>query len=160
MLSLSNYKLQNNMKKNMLLIAAIALVGTGTFTVNNLLAQPSGNPPPAAGQPVAPPPGNPGPRQGPPPGFRSRPGMMNYRQAIVILKRAKTDLENSKEDFDGHRQSAMEACDKAAQELEAVQASIQAAAAAKAAAAKAAAAAAQPAPAPAQAPAATPAPNQ
>ncbi len=137
------------MKKNMLLIVAIALVGTATLTLNSLRAQnatPPGAPP--AGQ--TPPPGM---RPGPPPGFRGRPGN-SYRQAIGILKRAKADLERSKEDFDGHRQSAMDACDKAVQELEAVQASIQAA---QAAAAKAAAQQqnAQQAPTPAPAPAPT-----
>lgn len=64
---------------------------------------------------------------------------MGYHQVIFMLKRTKMDLERSKDDYDGHRQTAMEACDKAIQELEAVQASIQAAEASKAAAAKAAA---------------------
>ena len=141
----------------MLLIVAIALVGTATLTLNSLRAQdqPAPGGPPPAGQ--APPPGmRPG---GPPPGFRGRPGA-SYRQAIGILKRAKADLERSKEDFDGHRQSAMDACDKAMQELQAVQDSIQAAAAKAAAAAAAAqqqnaqqAPATTPAPAPAPAPA-------
>jgi hypothetical protein len=147
------------MKKNMLLIAAIAVVGTVTFTLNSLRAQNDaanpGGPPPMQAPPQ-------GPRPGPPPGFRGRPNM-GYRQVIIFLKRAKTDLERSKDDYNGHRQTAMDACDKAVQELEAVQASIQADLAAKAAAAKAAAdaAAAQQAPAPA-APAApnTPAPPQ
>jgi hypothetical protein len=72
-----------------------------------------------------------------------------------MLKRVKMDLERSKEDFDGHRQSAMDACDKAVQELEAVQASIQAKQEAEAAARAAAQqtnAPQTPAPAPATAP--------
>jgi hypothetical protein len=68
------------------------------------------------------------------------------------------ELQRSKEDFDGHRQTAMDAIDTTVQELEAVQKSIQAAQAAKAAAAAAAAAQQQNAqqpvpPAPAPAPA-------
>ena len=95
-----------------------------------------------------------------PPGFRGRTGM-NYRNAVMLLKRAKTDLENSKDDFDGHRQSALDACDKAIQELEAVQTAAAKTAAAAAKAAAAARAADQQAAPPAQAPAApatTPAP--
>jgi hypothetical protein len=149
-------QLKNNMRKNILLIAAIALVGTGTLTLNSLLAQSSATPP-AGGQPVSPPPGRPA-------GPRGRLGMYNYHGIAMTLKRVKAELEKSTDDYDGHRQSAIDACDKAAQELEAVQASVQAAAAAKAAAAKAAAAAAAaeqpPATATTPAPAATPAPNQ
>jgi len=139
-LPFSDYKLQCNMKKNILLIVAIALVGTVTLTVNSLRAQNDTPPPgaPPAGQP-------PLARQGPPPGFRGRPNM-GYHQVIFMLKRTKMDLERSTDDNDGHRQTAMEACDKAIQELEAVQASIQAAEASKAAAAKAAADAAASAP--------------
>jgi len=140
------------MKKNILLIVAIALVGTATITMNSLRAQDQptpGGPPPSSQTP--PPGGRPG---GPPPGFRGRPGA-SYRQAIGMLKRVKMDLERSKEDFDGHRQSAMDACDKAVQELEAVQASIQAKQEAEAAARAAAQqtnAPQTPAPAPATAP--------
>jgi hypothetical protein len=144
------------MKKNILLLVAIALVGTGTFTWNTLRAQNDATPAPQ--QPTVPPPGNPGPRPGGiTPGFRGRAGMMNYRNTVMMLKRVKADLENSKEDYDGHRQSAIDACDKAMQELEAVQKSIQAAQAAKAAAARAAAAQQTPPPDATPAPAA---PNQ
>ena len=145
------------MKKNILLIVATALVGTATLTLNSLRAQ---NEAPPAGAPPA--------RQAPPAGMRpgpprGRPGN-SYHQAVAMLKHVKMDLERSKDDFDGHRQSAMDACDKAVQELEAVQTSIEAARAAQAAQAAAAAkAAAQqqnaqqaPTAAPAQAPAAPP----
>jgi hypothetical protein len=140
------------MKKNILLIIAIALVGSVTLTMSSLRAQ---NDAPPAGAPPqgAPPAGQ--PPQGPRTGFagpRGRP-TMGYRQVIFMLKRTKADLERSKEDYDGHRQTALDAVDKAVQELEAVQASIQAADAAKAAAAKAAAAQQAP-------PPATPAPQQ
>jgi len=96
-------------------------------------------------------------RTGPPPAFRGRPGS-SYRQAIGILRRVKSDLERSKEDFDGHRQPAMDAVDKAMQELQAVQDSIQAAQAAAAAKAAAQQQNAQQAPAPTPAPAPAPAP--
>jgi hypothetical protein len=78
------------------------------------------------------------------------------------LRRAKAELERSKEDFDGHRETAIDACDKALQELEAVQKSVEAARAAAAAKAAAAAAAQQQSTeqAPAPAPAPSPAPPQ
>jgi hypothetical protein len=131
------------MKKNILLIVAIAVVGTMTLTFSTLRAQ---NDTP----PVAPPAGQVPPQRPPP---RGRPNM-GYQQVIFMLKRAKINLEHSNDDYNGHRQSAMDACDKAVQELEAVQASIMAAA-------KAAAAAAVPPPGAQQAPPPTsPAPPQ
>jgi len=143
------YKLQNIMKKNLLMIVAVALVGAATLTLNPLRAQNDAAqslPPAVQNNPT------PGPRPLPSPGARVRPGS-NYRQVIMILKRTKMDLQRATDDYDGHRQSALDACDKAVQELEAVQTSIQAKAAA-------AAAAAQQAPAPAPAPTPTPAPAQ
>jgi hypothetical protein len=73
----------------------------------------------------------------------------------MVLKMVKTDLERSTDDFDGHRQSAMDACEKAMKELQAVEASVRATAAAKAAAAQQAPAQAAP-----QAPPAAAAPPQ
>lgn len=96
-------------------------------------------------------------RRGMPP-FRNR-AAMNVRNSVMMLKRVKMDLANAKEDYDGHRQSAIEACDKAIAELEAVQTSIQATAA-KAAAAKAAENQAPTTPPPSTPPAQTPAPAQ
>jgi hypothetical protein len=91
--------------------------------------------------------------------MRGRPGIV-YRQASSVLKRAKMELQRATDDFDGHRQSAIEACDKAIQELDAVQKSITEAQKAKAAAAAAAAAQQQNAqPAPATAPSSTPPPQ-
>lgn len=72
--------------------------------------------------------------------MRGRPGpAMIYRQASMVLKRAKTELERGTNDYDGHRQSAIEACDKALQEMDAVQKVIADEAKARAAAAAAAA---------------------
>ncbi len=128
------------MKKNILIIAALALVGIATLTFDSLRAQNAAAPPPSAQQ--VPPPGNrPRPMMGP----RNRQGMM-YQRAVMFLKQVKMELQNSKEDYDGHRQSAMEACDKAVLELEAVQTSIQTAAAKAAAAQQAPATAPAPAP--------------
>lgn len=124
------------MKKNILLAATLALIAALTFSVNNLRAQ---NSPPPGG----PPPGQQPPpnfRQGGPAGMRGRPGpAMIYRQASMVLKRAKTELERGTNDYDGHRQSAIEACDKALQEMDAVQKVIADEAKARAAAAAAAA---------------------
>jgi exonuclease VII small subunit len=151
------------MKKNACLIVAIALVGTVALTLNTLRAQeapPPGGPPPAQMPPpgqMPPPNMRPG---GPPGGLRGRPPGSSYRQAVQVLRRVKMDLERSKDDYNGHRQSAMDACDKAMQELQAVQESIEAA---RAAAAKAAAEQQQnapPPPAAAPAPAPAPAPPQ
>jgi hypothetical protein len=54
---------------------------------------------------------------------------------VFSLRHAKLELEHTTNDFNGHRQSAIDACAKAITELEAIQASEQAAA--QAAAAKA-----------------------
>jgi hypothetical protein len=59
---------------------------------------------------------------------------MHYAQATFSLRRAKMELEHTTNDFNGHRQSAIDACAKAITELEAIQASEQAAAQAAAAA--------------------------
>jgi hypothetical protein len=147
------------MKKNMLRAATMTLIAALTLTVNSLRAQDT---PPPGGPPAGgPPPGQQAPppnmRQGMRPGMRGRPDII-YRQASSILKRAKMDLERATEDFDGHRQSAIDACDKAIQELDAVQKAIMEAQKAKAAAA-AAAAAAQQTNSPAPAPSSTPPPQ-
>jgi hypothetical protein len=72
---------------------------------------------------------------------------MLYRRTASYLKNAKQQLQRSTEDYNGHRQSAIDACDKAMQELTAVAQSIDdAAKAAAAASAPAAGAPANPAP--------------
>jgi hypothetical protein len=43
-----------------------------------------------------------------------------FQQTMSSLRRAKMELQRSSQDFDGHRQSAMDACDKAMAELQAV----------------------------------------
>ncbi len=39
------------------------------------------------------------------------------RKAIAALERAKTDLQRANHDFGGHRAAALEACDKAIEQL-------------------------------------------
>lgn len=149
--------------KNLFLLATVTILGLAALT--GLQAQqtptPSTSTPPPAGQAVAPPPGRPFAR--PPFDPRMR-GMNRYRGLAAALRRAKIDLEKSTEDYNGHRQSAIEAIDKAVTELEAVEAAMDAERAAKAAAAKAAAAGAQQPngqpPAQTPPPSSTPAPNQ
>ncbi len=111
------------MKKKILFVIAVLLVGAATLTVDKLLAQ---NNPPAATPPVQfPPPGN---HPGLNPAVRSRMIAGNYRRTVIFLKQTKVQLEGAKEDYDGHRQTAIDACDKAIKELEAVQAAIEEAA--------------------------------
>jgi hypothetical protein len=118
------------MKKNSLFIAAAVLAGVLVFGQTNLPAQnqtPLGAPP--------------GVQTAPPGAMRPRPrGSLSYRGVILNLKRAKDQLERDTNDYDGHRQAAIDACDKAMEELQAVQSSIDAARKAAIAAAKAAAA--------------------
>jgi len=83
-------------------------------------------PVPAPAQPTAPapnqpfPPG-PGPRPMPRP-MPARPGQprMYVQRALAELRRVKTSLQGSQEDYGGHKDSAIAACDKALEELDAV----------------------------------------
>lgn len=108
------------MKKNLILIAMVAIVGMATLMFTTLHAQPApgagGLPPAGQG---APPAARPGPRLGP----HTR-DVMAYRNAIRTLRMAKIQLQGAKDDYNGHRQSAMAACDTAIQELEAVTAAM------------------------------------
>lgn len=115
------------MKKNLVYFAVAALAGVLIFAPTGLKAQ---NTPPVGAPPGA--------QNGPPGALRPRPrGGLSYRGVIRNLQMAKTQLERDKHDYDGHRQSAIDACNTAIAELQAVQKSIdeaRAAAAAKAAA--------------------------
>jgi hypothetical protein len=117
------------MKKNTLLLTIIAAASLLVFVSPDARSQdtPTTTPAPAVRVP------QPGQRPVMPPGFRTRAGG-RYQQTIMFLKMSKAELEHATEDFDGHRQSAIDACDKALAELQAVQSSIQKAAAARAAA--------------------------
>jgi hypothetical protein len=53
------------------------------------------------------------------PGYKPRPPQIALNQTILSLRRAKMELQHSKDELGGHRQSAIDACEKAIQELEA-----------------------------------------
>src|ERR1700733_16139740 len=109
------------MKRNMIMAAGTALVLA--LSLNNSQAQndaPAPAPVPAAPsvQPVAPVPGQPpslGPRPMPP---RMRQPRMAVQMALRDLRQVKMVLQGSQEDFGGHKDTAIEACDKATAELE------------------------------------------
>src|SRR5580700_9993119 len=118
------------MKKRLaLILSGVAAAGVLSLALPSGIAQQSNPPtgiPPAPGTPGLPPsvsapqpiPGRPAPPQpgGLPPGFGQRRGMpanMMIRNAISALERAKRDLTNAPTDYEGHRQPALEACDKA-----------------------------------------------
>lgn len=110
------------MKRNTIIAAGIALV-LGCV-LNNAQAQDSQTPAPAAPPAVVQPPAAgaaqqpaPGPRPMPP---RMRQPRMFVQRALFDLKQVKAALEHSEGDLGGHKDSAIEACDKATAELDAV----------------------------------------
>jgi len=101
------------MKKNMLIAAGIAMVLA--IGLDNPQAQTNAAPaPPVAGPATAP---GPGMRQ---PGRPRQPQPPVYARAINDLRMAKMQLQRSPGDFEGHKDSAIQACDKAMEELQAV----------------------------------------
>lgn len=101
------------MRKNSLLMSA-ALVAAGFVLVPSAaVAQTTNAPAPA---PV---------RAGPPPGaLRGQPhfnptanSVMSVRPAVFVLNRVMAELQRTDNDFDGHRQAAIDACEKARAEL-------------------------------------------
>jgi hypothetical protein len=100
------------MKSKTLFMAGIALVLA--LCLNNSQAQTTNAPAPGpAGLAPAPPPG-----QRPPP--RARQPRIFITRALNDLRMVKADLERSQDDFGGHKDSAIEACQKAMDELQAV----------------------------------------
>jgi hypothetical protein len=101
------------MKRNTLIMAGIALVLA--FCLHNSHAQTTN----------APAPGQPGLVPAPPPGQRPMPQRPHQprifiNRALNDLRMVKAELQRSQDDFGGHKESALEACDKAMLELEAV----------------------------------------
>jgi hypothetical protein len=45
---------------------------------------------------------------------------MIYQRALMALQQTKAELQRSTNDFEGHRETALDACDKAMTELQAV----------------------------------------
>ena len=100
------------MKKNMLIAAGIAMVLA--FSLDNSQAQTNAAPAPPAMMPAPPP----GPGARPPARFRQPQPI--FARAISDLRMAKMQLQRSTNDFEGHKDSAIQACDKAMEELQAV----------------------------------------
>jgi hypothetical protein len=101
------------MKRKNLIAAGIVLVlalclGQSQAQTTNVPA-----PGPVPVNPVPPP----GPR---PPQFRPRQPHPFIMRAMNDLRMVKADLQRSQDDFGGHKNSAIEACEKAMQELDAV----------------------------------------
>jgi len=96
----------------MLLAAGIALILA--FSLDNSQAQ--SNAAPAPPSTVPPPLMKAGPRQPP----RSRGPQPVFSRAVNDLRMAKMQLQRSTNDFEGHRDAAIQACDKASEELEAI----------------------------------------
>jgi hypothetical protein len=117
------------MKRNMLVAAGVALVLA--FSLNNSWSQ-NDPPAPEVAQATAPSPApapafqnNPGSNQFqrmPPPRFRQ--GRPAFARTLSDLRMMKTELQHLQGDFGGHKESAIEACDKAMQELAAVMKSL------------------------------------
>jgi hypothetical protein len=111
------------MKRNTMIAAGTALVlalFTHTSQAQNdaPATQPTPATPPAVApaQPVAPGPGQ-RPMPMPP---RPRQPRFAVQAALRDLQQVKATLQNSQDDFGGHRDSALAACDKAVEELTAV----------------------------------------
>src|SRR5580658_833088 len=99
------------MKGKMLVTAGIAAVLA--LFVNNSQAQTNAAPPPSETIPTPP------PMVQPRPFGRGRQAEPIISRAINDLRLAKMQLQRSTNDFDGHKISAMQACDKALEELQA-----------------------------------------
>jgi hypothetical protein len=125
-----------NMKRKMMTLAGLACAGALALSWDNLHAQSDSTVPatpapaaqatsPTQNSPATPgvpgqsnPPG--APRQiGPPPRPGGRPGLI-YQRTLYSLQQTKVELQQATNDFDGHRTLALDACDKAITELQAV----------------------------------------
>jgi len=104
------------MKNRIILLAAGAALVLA-FWPGALRAQNTENPPPTGQPPTNAPPAR---RSMMPPRPGHQPPQMVYRRTMIELQMAKRELEHSEDDLGGHKQTALEACDKAMQELEAV----------------------------------------
>jgi len=84
------------------------------FSLDNSQAQTNAEPAPPSALPVAPP----KPAVRPQPRFRQPQPV--FARAISDLRAAKIQLQRGTNDFEGHKDSAIQACDKAMEELQAV----------------------------------------
>lgn len=107
------------MKRNFLVATVVTgLLGT---MMSDSRAQVTNTPsatPAAAGQPAQPAPGAPPPQRPP---FQRRPQgpAIVFQRAVLSLRQAKMQLQRAEGDLGGHKQTAMDACDKAMEELSA-----------------------------------------
>jgi hypothetical protein len=102
------------MKRKILIMAGIGLMLA--FSQNNSQAQTT-NVPVVGPAPIAPSPLPPGQRF---PGPRTRQPRVFIPRVLNDLRMMKAQLQRSQDDFGGHKDSAIEACDKALLELDAV----------------------------------------
>jgi len=105
------------MKKNISILLAIACIAALSLQLTKLNAQATNE---AVTAPAMTPPGAPPgapPMQRPP--MRNR-NLYSIRAAVMTLNRAINDLQHSDNDFDGHRQAAIDACKQANEELQAI----------------------------------------
>lgn len=98
-----------------MMIAGLACAAALALSLNSLRAQTNAAPPPAA--PSAPAPRQPGAQTMP---MRPSTRAMTYQRALVALRQARTELKLSQENLEGHKETAIAACDKAIEELSAV----------------------------------------
>lgn len=109
-------------------MTGLAIAGFAILFNQNAPAQTNAAPPPASPQPPS---GYPAPQPpmgypGQPPGRFRGPGAFLYQRAINDLTMVKREMLRAPDDLGGHRDSAVAACDKALEELHAVQAIVQA----------------------------------
>lgn len=110
--------LDKNMKRTLLVVAGIAGAGVLFLWPSNARAQTNAAPAPPSAQQA---PGQPLGPDGTPIVRRPRvQGLPMASRAIMELNQVKAQMEGSTNDFGGHRESCIAACDKAIEELSAV----------------------------------------
>jgi hypothetical protein len=109
------------MKRNFLVVVVIALGTLLGLELSDSNAQTTNAPSPSlAPAPAQPAPGTPPPPRMPPFPRRPQGPAMVFQRTIFSLRQARVQLEKADSDFGGHKQSAIDACDKAMEELAAV----------------------------------------
>lgn len=100
----------------------VVMAGFALLSPKNAPAQTNVLPPPSSPRPPNGYPGYPGM----PPGRLRAPGTFIYMRTLGDLRMVKREMQRASNDFGGHRDSAIAACDKAIEEIQAVQAAVQA----------------------------------
>lgn len=99
------------MRKNNLFVLATLCVATLAFEPSSVSAQTTNAPSP--GSPMM----APGATPGAPRGNPAMRNLMSIRGALASMDRVIADLQRNENDFEGHRQAAIDACTKARAEL-------------------------------------------